>query len=291
MAYSSLAYGFGLTVNADVVFGNIVGHSGGYPGYGTHMCWHPTSGIGVIALSNGRYGGAFRIATTMLRELLAHTNAPSKLIATTSTTRGAQGVVNALLHDWDDQALDAIVSANFDADIPRELRRESIESALALVGTLIKGVTQESGTAPSHLVWWRTGDTGRLRVEIRLTPQNPQRMQTLNVRAVPHPSQDLLNTAQKIVDGLWGAPSDVTYADAVDQSALRRMAQMAANLDGLATLSPLPSAATSESDATFEVRTHTLVWELSLALGEDRVVTKCALSMRPVTADSNVELV
>jgi hypothetical protein len=116
-------------------------------------------------------------------------------------------------------------------------------------------------------------------------------MQTLNVRAVPHPSQDLLNTAQKIVDGLWGAPSDVTYADAVDLGALRRMAQMAANLDGPATLSPLPSAATSESDATFEVRTHTLVWELSLALGEDRVVTKCALSMRPVTADSNVELV
>ncbi len=44
------SYGFGLVVEEDSRLGRTVSHSGGYPGFGSHMRWHPTSGWGVIVL-------------------------------------------------------------------------------------------------------------------------------------------------------------------------------------------------------------------------------------------------
>ncbi|MGZ8618946.1 MAG: serine hydrolase domain-containing protein, partial [Actinomycetota bacterium] len=48
-------YGLGLFVTHDLRLGHVVGHSGGYPGFGSHMRWHPASGVGVIALGNRTY--------------------------------------------------------------------------------------------------------------------------------------------------------------------------------------------------------------------------------------------
>lgn len=48
-------YGFGLSVEHDRQVGRLVGHSGGYPGYGSHMRWHPDTGFGVVVLANARY--------------------------------------------------------------------------------------------------------------------------------------------------------------------------------------------------------------------------------------------
>ena len=39
-------YAFGLIVDSSPRFGTIVGHSGGYPGFGSHMRWHAASGLG-----------------------------------------------------------------------------------------------------------------------------------------------------------------------------------------------------------------------------------------------------
>ena len=44
------SYGFGLFIDEDPVWGRIVHHSGGYPGFGSNMRWHPATGLGVIAL-------------------------------------------------------------------------------------------------------------------------------------------------------------------------------------------------------------------------------------------------
>ena len=48
-------YGFGLFVDEDPAFGRVVSHSGGYPGFGSNMRWHPATGLAVIALGNGTY--------------------------------------------------------------------------------------------------------------------------------------------------------------------------------------------------------------------------------------------
>jgi CubicO group peptidase (beta-lactamase class C family) len=64
------SYGFGLFVEDDAEHGRIVQHSGGYPGFGSHMRWHLASGTGVIVLGNGTYAPAHPMASRMLDILL-----------------------------------------------------------------------------------------------------------------------------------------------------------------------------------------------------------------------------
>ena len=47
----------GSAIRHDPRLGLVVGHSGGLPGYGSHMRWIPDRGIGVIGLANVTYGG------------------------------------------------------------------------------------------------------------------------------------------------------------------------------------------------------------------------------------------
>ncbi|MBU6213368.1 MAG: beta-lactamase family protein [Actinomycetales bacterium] len=288
---SNAMYGFGLVVTDDPRIGVTVGHSGGYPGFGTHMCWHPESGIGVVALTNGRYGGAFRVATAMLRDLLLKTDSPTRTITTTDACRAASDVVDAVLDAWDDAALDGVVSANFDADIPRATRRAAVEAALAVTGPLQPGRSRVTGTSGSHLIWWREGATGWLRAEIRLTPQRPQNVQTLNIRAVHQPSEALLAAARALQDALSTAhphwPAALTAAEALDAEPLLRAARLAFALDGAATLNPVPVTSASAHSATFELHSAHLVWELAVAIdATSGAVTSCSLSQRPLTADA-----
>ena len=64
-------YGIGLRVEEDYNFGKIAGHSGGYPGYGSHMRWHTASQIGVLALANGRYASPADACVPALKYLLS----------------------------------------------------------------------------------------------------------------------------------------------------------------------------------------------------------------------------
>ncbi len=56
------AYGFGLFVEEYPDLGRVVSHSGGYPGFGSNMRWHPASGTGVIALGNSTYCAMMALA-------------------------------------------------------------------------------------------------------------------------------------------------------------------------------------------------------------------------------------
>jgi deoxyribose-phosphate aldolase len=64
----SAGYGMGLFISDDLSFGRVVGHGGGYPGFGSHMRWHPASGIGVVVLANSRYAPVQGLAKEALRE-------------------------------------------------------------------------------------------------------------------------------------------------------------------------------------------------------------------------------
>ncbi|MFZ0160107.1 MAG: serine hydrolase domain-containing protein, partial [Kineosporiaceae bacterium] len=66
-----VGYGFGLVIEQDPRLGRLVSHSGGYPGFGSHMRWHPASGLGVVVLGNATYAPAQRLGTGLLDALLA----------------------------------------------------------------------------------------------------------------------------------------------------------------------------------------------------------------------------
>jgi CubicO group peptidase (beta-lactamase class C family) len=66
----SISYGFGLFAEDDAAFGSIIQHSGGYPGYGSQMRWHPATGIGTVVLANSTYASAGTLAAEMLAAVL-----------------------------------------------------------------------------------------------------------------------------------------------------------------------------------------------------------------------------
>ena len=112
------AYGFGLFVEDHPGFGRIVSHSGGYPGFGSNMRWHPASGTGVIALGNSTYAAMMTLATQLLDAVLRHREPPAAgygvALAPAARhggrhkagpwpeTLAAREAVNGLLRSWDD---------------------------------------------------------------------------------------------------------------------------------------------------------------------------------------------
>lgn len=187
------AYGFGLFVEQDDRFGELVSHSGGYPGFSAHMRWSVRDGLGVVAFENATQAkvsaAAHEAHDLVLDAALATTAATGSstgVAATSRATRAAQAAVARLLAAWDDDLADAICTPNVAMDVPYGRRRRAVAQAVAAVDADLTSdpVTEYSAT-PSHLRWWLPGTSGRLRVEIRLAPSAAGLVQTLNVVAEP----------------------------------------------------------------------------------------------------------
>ncbi len=228
----SLHYGFGLFQIDDVRFGRFVGHGGGYPGFGSHMRWHPASGLGLIAFVNSRYGPAGPLARDMLNAIVAAEVAPLRRTRPGAATLAARAAVERLLEDWDDELAARTFATNVALDEPLGLRRAAIERLRERHGRLRPddGESEESLTS-FHLAWWLEGDRGRVRVEILLSPELPPRVQTLALTSVPEPPPVLRRAAERIVAVLeapdhgpvaidW--PADVAVGDGVDVGAIVR---------------------------------------------------------------------
>ncbi|PWC03899.1 serine hydrolase [Agromyces badenianii] len=181
-------YGFGLFVEHDERFGPIASHSGGYPGFSAHMRWHTASGLGVVALENATYAKVSQGAEQALRLVLAAAERRSPVTPAPvpwPETVEASVALSRLVVDWSDATASAVLATNVPLDVPFEERRSAIEAAWLDVG----GRTAESATpvdarcdSPNHLVWFLPGVSGRLRVEVRMTPLAAPRAQTFTVK-------------------------------------------------------------------------------------------------------------
>ena len=156
-AGSQHGYGFGLFTEETSAWGRLVYHSGGYPGFGSHMRWHPETGLGVIVLANSTYAGASVLAARLMDEVLRAAAAedaarpggasgaatedaarpaerPRMVVAGPAPAPGgpwpetlrAQQVVNRLLSHWDDEAAEELFAGNVALDDPLPRRREKI---------------------------------------------------------------------------------------------------------------------------------------------------------------------
>jgi hypothetical protein len=205
-------YGFGLFQIDDVRYGRIVGHGGGYPGFGSTMRWHPPSGLGVVALGNARYAPAGLLARVILTELLRADVVPVRRTRAGTPTLRARAAVERLIERWEDALAAETFAMNVELDEPLAARRAAIEALKARHGALApdEGEPVESLTA-FHLAWWLVGERGRVRVEILLSPELPPLVQALNLTSVPEPPDSLRGAAERIVAALE-TPQDAPAA-------------------------------------------------------------------------------
>jgi hypothetical protein len=217
------AYGFGLLVETDPEAGAIVSHSGGYPGFGSHMRWHPSTGLGVVVLGNATYTPAARLGAQIMDSLLVATHrgrgpdrgpvpvpapgpAPGGVGAegtpdsfTAAATEQATRDVTRLVTAWDDDLADRLFAMNVDLDEPLANRRAAVEHMVATLGPLEPDeAAPMTSSSPAHRAWWLRGPGGRVRVEIRMSPELPPRVQTLTVSAVPDPTAALRGAAEAV---------------------------------------------------------------------------------------------
>jgi CubicO group peptidase (beta-lactamase class C family) len=238
------SYGFGLFVEEDPVGGLIIQHSGGYPGFGSHMRWHPETGIGVIVLANSTYAGAHPLGTKMMDALLAQRPpaagshrpvrgpAPDPAGPWPETLR-AQQAASQILQSWDDAAADRLFSENVAQDEPFAERRATIELVRQRIGAFTGDPARAAEfDSPAHCRWWLRGEHGAVQAEIRLTPERRPRVQSLTLAVPPARDSPLGHVMEALLTFLNDNPRDLPFtlpvSGSVDAGLLTRQLRVAA---------------------------------------------------------------
>ena len=193
-------YCLGLLSHDDLATGRSVGHSGGYPGFGSHMRWHPRTGIGVIALANGRYARPDAAAIEVLAELVAA--APSRLsVQPLEQVAALRRAVDTAINAGELAQIAPLLADNVDLD-------ESLTHRAATIARLSEqhGVLTPDGQlraiTPTQIAWWLKGERGRVGIEIMLNPEQPPRIQKLVITSVGEPNCRLQAAADAAVTEL-----------------------------------------------------------------------------------------
>jgi CubicO group peptidase (beta-lactamase class C family) len=177
------SYGFGLFIDDDANLGRFVHHSGGYPGFGSHMRWHQGSGWAIVALGNVTYAPMRIIGAKVLNHLAQlHLKSHQPKTELSAATEAAMAVVNGLLNNWDDVIADKWFTENMDLDQPR---RERVADILKMTAGKSQWSTVESSiSAPTKsYVKWRVACDGNLiEIELLMSPEKSQRIQKLTLK-------------------------------------------------------------------------------------------------------------
>lgn len=183
----STGYGFGLYVREDRVLGRVVSHSGGYPGFGSHMRWHPRSSWGVVVLGNATYAPVRIAASVVLARIVGESQAAhgAKLpiaVMPWPQTLVAMTVVENLLRGCSDDVAEGVWSPNMDLDVPREERALALGELRESIGVPQREDGSVEHRTPAHASWTVTGELGSARVEMLMTPERVPRIQSLVVK-------------------------------------------------------------------------------------------------------------
>lgn len=174
------AYGYGLMNSADPKHGRRLHHSGGLPGYGSHVLMLPDRGWGVFAFGNRTYAQMSRL-TVRLADML-HDAEPRRPAAAPSPAlkRAIEAFVEAYAEGRIERAASCF-AVNFLPDMPAPLRDKELA---ALKQRLGEGKLE--AIEPVHALAGRftlACARGRLRGTITLSPDAAPGIQKLVLSA------------------------------------------------------------------------------------------------------------
>jgi hypothetical protein len=179
-ASPATAYGYGLVNSADTKIGRRVHHSGGLPGYGSHMLLLPESGIGVFAFGNRTYAPMSRI-TLAVAETVHALQSPRPPAAPSPWLKRAIEAVVAAYAAGRIEVAQSVFAENLLLDMPARLRNVELATLKQRLGE-----GRLESIEPIHTLDGRftmVCANGRLRGEITQSPAAQPRIQDLTLTA------------------------------------------------------------------------------------------------------------
>lgn len=174
-------YGYGLTWTRDSRDVVVVGHAGGLPGYGSQYRFAPEHGIGVIALTNLRYGPVYGPTTRALNLLIENARLPARSVPPSPVLVARQHQVAQLIQTWDAALGTSIAASNFFMDRSRQDWIVHARAQLAPIGKVtaigpLKAQNRLRGSFPL------IGELGTAEVYFTLTPEPEPKLQELDIK-------------------------------------------------------------------------------------------------------------
>jgi hypothetical protein len=176
--------GFGWFASQSCTFGQVVTHSGGLPGYGSHVRLLPGARVGAFAMTNLTYQGASEVVVALLEGLARQALLdPPPLPPTPALSESARRVLE-LLSRWDPAALEAAVDLTYLVYQPLDRVQARLASLGAQLGRcgVPRRWTVENRLRGDAVV---PCERGTLAMHLELTHEVPTRLQSLDLVARP----------------------------------------------------------------------------------------------------------
>lgn len=175
-----MIYAAGLVAGTDCELGGVLFHSGGYPGYGSHMLLLPDAGVGLFAFSNRTYAAPLPPvwdAAGILKRAGFATDRPIPESPAVSTAMAA------VRHIWESGRIDArpdALAMNMLMDRPADLWAKDLQQLKAKLGRCdLAAPVMPEGALSARFSW--ACEKGRLNGRIILAPTAPATIQALRL--------------------------------------------------------------------------------------------------------------
>lgn len=178
VADQAVAYGMGMVVAVDKELGFTLSHSGGYPGFGSHVLLLPSHGIGLFAFANRTYAGLAAPVWDAALMLNKEGHIKDRPEVITDSLAAAYSAVRTVYVEGDIAAAGDLLAVNLlmDRDAPgwaRDLARLKEQVGECITPGPIKATSALSG----DFLW--TCAHGRIAGSLLLAPTRETRIQQI----------------------------------------------------------------------------------------------------------------
>jgi CubicO group peptidase (beta-lactamase class C family) len=171
-------YGYGLRVAADCRFDHIASHSGGLPGFGSHMSWLPDYGAGMFAMTNLTYAGPGQPVNEAWDVFLKTGGLEKRGLPASPVLSQTRDRIFRLWKSWNVDEAKQVAAMNLFLDVPVPQRQEQIRKLKSEVGECSSAtpVIAENWLRGQFSLKCEKGDVG---VFFTLAPTKPPGVQHL----------------------------------------------------------------------------------------------------------------
>ncbi len=185
LSMTSGGYAYGLRASQNCLFGHIVAHSGGLPGFGSQMRWLPEYGVGIVALGNLTYTSWGGVIDDAFEALSKSGGLSSRAPQPAPVLLALQDQVTRLVQNWTTPLADSIAAMNLYLDESAPRRAAAIVKLRDTAGGNCRADGPIYAENALRGAWRMQCASGVLRVGITLAPTEPARVQQFTVSAAP----------------------------------------------------------------------------------------------------------